>query len=276
MGDRYAVFGNPIEHSYSPLIHRQFALQTHQSLDYQRKLIPLGDFSKSVDRFFSDGGCGLNITLPFKTEAHDYAQQLTDRAVRAGAANILTCDEKGTVVGDNSDGFGLISDIRKNLGWRIAGRRILILGAGGAVRGILDPLLSQEPATVMIANRTAEKALDLVRTFSGQGNLSGGGYDVLETKKFDAVINGTSASLVGPALSLPDNLLIKNQSFCYDMMYGSSSTGLVRWAKSRGVQAADGLGMLVEQAAESFFVWRGVRPSTEPVIKLLRETLTGV
>ncbi len=276
MVDRYAVFGNPIEHSYSPLIHRQFALQTQQSLDYQRKLIPVGDFSKSVDRFFSDKGCGLNITVPFKTEAHDYAAQLTDRAALAGAANILTCDEKGVVVGDNSDGFGLISDIRNNLDWRIAGQRILILGAGGAVRGILGPLLSERPLTVMIANRTVDKALDLARTFSNRGNLSGGGYDVLETKQFDAVINGTSASLVGSRISLPDNLLTKNQSFCYDMMYGPRSNDLIWWAKRRGVQAADGLGMLVEQAAESFFVWRGVRPSTEPVIKLLRETLADV
>ena len=271
MLDQYAVFGNPIKHSLSPAIHNEFASQTEQSLVYRRKLVPIDSFSASVDKFFLEGGLGLNITLPFKIEAHDYADFLTDRAILAGAANILSRMPDGDICGDNSDGFGLITDIKTNLGWKIRSKRVLVLGAGGAVRGILKPLLKEKPQSLVIANRTIKRAADLLEAFPDQSEISVCGYDNLCGRSFDLIINGTSAALFGKGLSLPDRILSSRYAACYDMMYGSVSSAFLEWADKRGANVADGIGMLVEQAAESFFIWRGVRPHTEAVIKLLRE-----
>lgn len=273
MLDQYAVFGNPIKHSYSPIIHKEFASQTKQKLIYKRELVPIESFAASVDKFFRGGGLGLNVTLPFKTEAHDYADIVTDRALLAGAANILSRMPNGDICGDNSDGIGLITDIKTNLGWKIRSKRVLVLGAGGAVRGILKPLLQENPRSVVIANRTVKKAEALVKAFQDRFEISVCGYDNLCSRSFDLIINGTSAGLLEKGLRLPDRILSTENIACYDMMYGEMQSAFLDWAVMRGADIADGLGMLVEQAAESFFIWRGVRPQTEPVIKLLREML---
>ena len=273
MLDQYAVFGNPIKHSYSPIIHKEFASQTKQKLIYKRELVPIESFAASVDKFFRGGGLGLNVTLPFKTEAHDYADIVTDRALLAGAANILSRMPNGDICGDNSDGIGLITDIKINLGWKIRSKRVLVLGAGGAVRGVLKPLLQENPRSVVIANRTVKKAEALVKAFQDQFEISVCGYDNLCSRSFDLIINGTSAGLLEKGLRLPDRILSTENIACYDMMYGEKQSAFLDWAVMRGADIADGLGMLVEQAAESFFIWRGVRPQTEPVIKLLREML---
>ena len=273
MLDQYAVFGNPIKHSYSPIIHKEFASQTKQKLNYKRELVPIESFAASVDKFFRGGGLGLNVTLPFKTEAHDYADILTDRALLAGAANVLSRMPNGDICGDNSDGIGLITDIKTNLGWKIRSKRVLVLGAGGAVRGVLKPLLQEYPRSVVIANRTVKKAEALVKAFQDQFEISVCGYDNLCSRSFDLIINGTSAGLLEKGLRLPDRILSTENIACYDMMYGEIQSAFLDWAVTRGADIADGLGMLVEQAAESFFIWRGVRPQTEPVIKLLREML---
>ena len=273
MLDQYAVFGNPIKHSYSPIIHKEFASQTKQKLIYKRELVPIESFAVSVDKFFRGGGLGLNVTLPFKTEAHDYADILTDRALLAGAANVLSRMPNGDICGDNSDGIGLITDIKTNLGWKIRSKRVLVLGAGGAVRGVLKPLLQENPRSVVIANRTVKKAEALVKAFQDQFEISVCGYDNLCSRSFDLIINGTSAGLLEKGLRLPDRILSTENIACYDMMYGEMQSAFLDWAVMLGADIADGLGMLVEQAAESFFIWRGVRPQTEPVIKLLREML---
>ncbi len=273
MLDQYAVFGNPIKHSYSPIIHEEFASQTKQRLIYKRELVPIESFAASVDKFFRGGGLGLNVTLPFKTEAHDYADIVTDRALLAGAANILSRMPNGDICGDNSDGIGLITDIKINLGWKIRSKRVLVLGAGGAVRGVLKPLLQENPRSIVIANRTVKKADALVKAFQDQFEISVCGYDNLCSRSFDLIINGTSAGLLEKGLRLPDRILSTENIACYDMMYGEKQSAFLDWAVLRGADIADGLGMLVEQAAESFFIWRGVRPQTEPVIKLLREML---
>lgn len=268
--DRYAVFGNPIKHSRSPQIHTAFAAQTGQLLTYRAQLVELGSFATMARHFFDDGGRGLNVTVPFKLEAFAFADELSERARRAGAVNTLARREDGTIYGDNTDGAGLVRDIVDNLGWSIQGRRLLILGAGGAVRGALEPLLRREPAIVVIANRTVDKAQQLAREFSDLGSLLGCGYDTLVGNQFDLVINGTSASLSAELPPLPSHLLSDN-GCCYDMAYGAEPTPFMRWAASQAAWAvADGLGMLVEQAAEAFCLWRGVRPDTRPVIGQLR------
>ena len=272
--DRYAVFGNPVSHSRSPDIHATFARQTGEDLIYTRQYIELDNFVDSAQAFFADGGKGLNITLPFKTEAFDFADTLTERARRAGAVNTLTANADGTVLGDNTDGIGLVRDMLDNLNWKISGQRILVIGAGGAVRGILEPLLSLSPASLVIANRTLEKALQLAEGFADLGKVFGVGFGELEAlSPFDLVINGTSASLSGELPPLPENLVIEN-ACAYDMMYAAEPTVFMQWMKQRGVnRLADGLGMLVEQAAESFYLWRGVRPTTSTLITELREDI---
>lgn len=269
MTDGYAVFGNPVEHSRSPDIHARFARQTGQDLSYGRQRVEPGAFKITADAFFLAGGKGLNITLPFKIDAFHYAQQLTARAQLAGAVNTLALRQDDLVLGDNTDGAGLVRDITANLRWRISGKKLLVLGAGGAVRGVLAPLLAENPAAVVIANRTAEKAHALAGAFAGQGLVEGCGFADLAGRQFDMVINGTSASLAGDLPPLPDNLLAPD-ACCYDMMYGKDPTIFMRWAGSRHAATADGLGMLVEQAAEAFYLWRGVRPETAPVIAWLR------
>jgi len=272
MTDLYAVFGNPINHSKSPAIHRHFAEQTHQDMQYNKQLVNDGEFVKSAEEFFAQGGKGLNITVPFKMDAYNFAQQLTARAERAGAVNTLARLSDGTILGDNTDGIGMLHDMH-NLGWELEGKRILILGAGGAVRGVLQPLLEERPAQIIIANRTLSKAEELARQFQDLGDVQARSYEQLTGNSFNLVINGTSASLQGELPPLPDNLFAVN-AYCYDMMYSAEPTVFLQWAKEQGAtQLADGLGMLVGQAAEAFYVWRHIRPEVVPVITALRRQI---
>lgn len=272
MTDLYAVFGNPINHSKSPHIHRQFAEQTGQDMHYTKQLVNEGEFEQAVQDFFAQGGKGLNITVPFKLNAFEFAQKRTARAERAGAVNTLAYLADGSILGDNTDGIGMVHDMH-NLGWEIEGKRILILGAGGAVRGILQPLLEEKPAQVVIANRTKSKAEDLAKNFHDLGNVQAKAFEQLDCEIFDIVINGTSASMQGELPPLPDNLLAAN-ACCYDMMYGSEPTIFLRWAVERGAaQTADGLGMLIGQAAEAFYLWRQIRPEVVPVITAMRRQI---
>lgn len=271
MSDNYAVFGNPIEHSKSPVIHAAFAAATGEDICYQKQQVDVHDFNKAAAAFFAAGGKGLNITVPFKQDAYGYAARLTARARHAGAVNTLILQDDETVLGDTTDGVGMVRDMVDNLGWQIKGKKVLVLGAGGAVRGVLEPLLELLPQHVVIANRTIDKALSLSKGFSEMGYLLGCGFDMLPGQQFDLVINGTSASLSGDLPPLPDDLLTEGAN-CYDMMYGSKPTVFMTWALQHGAkEVSDGLGMLVEQAAESFFLWRGIRPETKSVIADLRK-----
>jgi len=268
--DRYAVMGNPIEHSKSPLIHRLFAEQTGQNLVYEAILVEPEGFAEAVTNFAGNAGKGLNITVPFKQEAWQIAEELSERAQRAGAVNTLKIGNGGKLSGDNTDGVGLVRDLTRNLGLTLSGKQLLVLGAGGAVRGILAPLLEQKPARLLIANRTVERAEQLATEFSDLGKLQGCGFADLKGTHFDIVINATAAGLQGQVPDLPDGI-IDSDSCCYDLMYASAPTAFVRYARQHGVPAAfDGLGMLVEQAAESFRIWRGIAPETAPVIAALR------
>lgn len=272
MTDLYAVFGNPINHSKSPSIHRMFAEQTGQDLHYTKQLVEVDKFAQSADEFFAQGGRGLNITVPFKQDAYGYAHKLTPRAERAGAVNFLAKLGDGSILGDNTDGIGMIHDMH-NLDWDIAGKRVLVLGAGGAVRGILQPLLEEQPAQVVIANRTLAKAEALAQHFLDLGDMQAKSYEQLAGEQFDIVINGTSASLNGELPPLPNNLL-KPGACCYDMMYGAEPTVFLQWAQQQGAaHLADGLGMLVGQAAEAFYLWRQIRPEVVPVLTALRRQL---
>lgn len=270
MTDHYAVIGNPIAHSKSPRIHAAFASQTQQNIHYDRIFVELGKLSDAVSEFQSKKGKGLNITVPFKKDAYDLADTLTERAQLAGAVNTLLLNDDGTLHADNTDGVGLVRDLSSNHGFNLSNKRILLLGAGGAAQGVLLPLLQQQPTEIIIANRTISKAEDLCEKFSRYGNISAHRFEELDGEIFDGIINGTAASLQGDVPPLPTGILNQN-SWCYDMMYNTEPTAFVRWGKEQGaVQSVDGLGMLVEQAAESFTLWRGVRPETAPVIQLLR------
>jgi shikimate dehydrogenase len=273
--DKYAVFGNPIKHSKSPAIHAAFAEQCGQRLQYRAVRVELDGFARAASRFFASGGRGLNVTLPFKQDAFAFADATTDRARRAGAVNTLAVCEDGSIAGDTTDGIGLVRDMVANLGWQIQGRRVVLLGAGGAVRGVLEPLLRERPESVLIANRTAARAQELAEVFADLGPLQGGGFDLLQGREFDLVINATSAGLQGEMPPLPDTLLTE-RSCCYDMLYGPEPTVFMRWAAQNAAWAvADGLGMLVEQAAESFYRWRALRPATQPVIHQMRHLLAA-
>jgi len=270
MSDQYAVMGNPIAHSKSPNIHRLFAEQTHQKLNYDAMLVPEEGFVAAVAEFRAQGGKGLNITVPFKQQAWDLGTERSERAELAGAINTLIFSDDGKAYGENTDGVGLVRDLTVNHHIELAGKRILVLGAGGAVRGVLAPLLEQSPVSIVIANRTATKAQELAQVFASKGAVSGCGYDGLAGQRFDVVINGTAASLQGDVPPLPEDCLAP-QACCYDMMYSAEATAFQSWATAHGAaKSVDGLGMLVEQAAESFFLWRGVRPSTVEVIAALR------
>lgn len=272
MTDIYAVFGNPINHSKSPHIHRHFAEQTGQDMTYTKQQVPEGGFEQAATEFFQKGGRGLNITVPFKLDAYSYAARLTQRARRAGAVNTLALQSDGTILGDNTDGIGMIHDMH-NLGWELRGKRVLILGAGGAVRGILQPLLEEEPGGVVIANRTLHKAEQLAKGFHDAGDIQALTYEDLIGQSFDVVINGTSASLNDELPPLPADLLAEG-ACCYDMMYGAEPTIFLKWAQTHGAaQTADGLGMLVGQAAEAFYLWRQIRPEVVPVINAIRRQL---
>lgn len=273
--DKYAVFGNPIKHSKSPAIHAAFAEQCDQRIQYRAVRVELGDFQRAAASFFAGGGKGLNVTLPFKQDAFVFADTLTDRARRAGAVNTLTACDDGSISGDTTDGIGLVRDMVANLGWQLQGRRIALLGAGGAVRGVLEPLLRERSKSVVIVNRTAAKAAELAALFADIGTVRGGGYELLQDLEVDLLINATSAGLQGEMPPLPHSLLTV-RSCCYDMLYGPEPTLFMRWAAQNAAWAvADGLGMLVEQAAESFYRWRQVRPSTQPVINQMRTLLAA-
>ena len=270
--DLYAVFGNPVKHSRSPEIHQAFAAQRDEQIDYQKIQVAENDFADVMKHFFGAGGKGANVTLPFKQEAFDLCNHKTERAEQAGAVNTLW-QQDDRLHGDNTDGIGLVTDIRHNLGWQLNGNRILILGAGGAVRGILGPLLAEQPKEVTIANRTVEKAEQLAEIFSGHGipvfaspldNIRG---------QYDIIINGVSSGLSGEMPDIANDILAADCA-CYDMVYGTGPTPFMRWGQQHGaVATADGLGMLVEQAAESFSRWHGWRPDTTAVITDLRKAL---
>jgi shikimate dehydrogenase len=264
MTDRYAVFGHPIAHSKSPLIHAAFARQTGQDMRYEAILAPLDGFADSVAAFVAAGGRGANVTVPFKEEACRLATRRHPRAAHAGAVNTLIVEADG-IAGDNTDGTGLVADLLHNLHCPLAGKRILLLGAGGAARGVIAPLLEQHPAALEIANRTLSRAEELASRF-GHG-IRARTFDAVDTG-FDLVINATAASLAGELPPLSPHVFAPG-ALAYDMMYGRD-TPFLRFAHTCGAATADGLGMLVEQAAEAFFLWRGVRPDTAPVIASLR------
>ena len=268
--DHYCVMGNPVAHSKSPQIHAAFAAQTGQHMYYQAILVEPGGFPAALEAFRRHGGKGLNITLPFKHEAWAASRLRSRRADRAQAVNTIWFTGDDDCHGDNTDGIGLVRDLTVNHGVVIAGQAVLILGAGGAVRGILDPLFDENPSRVVIANRTLVRAEHLTKLFSDRGDISACGFADLAGQQFSLVINGTSASLQGEVPPLPDDLLA-GKVCGYDMMYAPTDTAFVQWAKDHGAALAiDGTGMLVEQAAESFLLWRGVRPDTAPVIKMLK------
>lgn len=268
--DQYAVMGNPIAHSKSPRIHAMFAKQTGQRMVYSAIQVDPGGIMQAVGNFQANGGRGLNVTVPFKRDAFVLVDERAPRAEQSGAVNTILFLANGRRRGDNTDGVGLLRDIRDNHRFAIHGKRVLMLGAGGAVRGVLGPLIEERPGDVVVANRTVERALEL-ESFHG---VRGCGFDALRGQRFDVVINGTAASLQGELPPLPDELLAPG-ALCYDMMYGAQPTIFMRWAGAHGAgHVLDGLGMLVEQAAESFFLWRGARPETTPVISALRASMS--
>lgn len=270
MTDRYAVIGNPIAHSRSPEIHAAFAAQTGEDIRYDRILGDLEDFAGDVRDFVTAGGKGLNVTVPFKERAWEVADELSARAELAGAVNTLIVLAGGRLRGDNTDGVGLVRDLGCNHRFNFNGADILLLGAGGAARGVVQPLLDEKPASLTIGNRTASRAMDLAAAFARFGPVTGCGLEALASRRFDLIINGTAAGLKGKIPAIPDDCLAPD-GWTYDMMYASEPTAFARWGLDHGAaRALDGLGMLVEQAAESFFLWRGKRPDTEPVIRSLR------
>ena len=269
---RFAVVGNPIGHSLSPHIHAAFAEQSGRQIDYRAERVEVDDFEGWVSRFFEAGGRGLNITLPFKTRAVDVADTVSDRAGLAGAANFLARTAAGHIHADNTDGKGLLSDITANAGWSLEGARILLLGAGGAVKGVIPSLLEAGPACLGIANRTPERAQALATEWAAHPTtVSGGGYSGIVGTSWDVIINGTSAGLSDEMPALPPELVLAKGCRCYDMAYGQGPTPFMRWAAERGAaETRDGMGMLVEQAAESFYLWFDDYPDTQPVIADLR------
>ncbi|CAL8472985.1 shikimate dehydrogenase [Caballeronia novacaledonica] len=278
MKDQYAVIGNPIEHSKSPWIHAKFAEQTGEPVEYGRILGPLNGFEREVKNFVASGGRGMNVTVPFKLEAHALADSLSPRAAAAGAVNTLAFGPDG-VRGDNTDGVGLVRDIEVNLGVSLKGARILLLGAGGAARGVVLPIFDRAPAALTIVNRTAAKAHQLVEQFAQNAaecgvRFAGGGADSAEAGRYDVIVNATAGSL-DAALPDCDDSAFGAGTLAYDMMYGAQPTVFMQHASKLGARASDGLGMLVEQAAESFFIWRGVRPDGGAVLRELRQTLAA-
>jgi shikimate dehydrogenase len=267
--DQYGVVGHPINHSWSPFIHGLFAKQTEQALVYRLYDIAPEDFRVQVLEFFTRGGRGLNVTVPHKEAAAEIANELTARADRAGAVNTLMLREDHVLVGDNTDGQGLVTDLRQNLGLTITNERLLILGAGGATRGVAAPLLSLGPTEIVVANRTPERAVNLASLFSDLGAIRGCGFEEVGDDPFDIVINATAAGLTGSVPNVASGV-ISSHTVCYDMSYSKSATPFVTWAIEQGcARAHKGWGMLVEQAAESFTLWRGIRPDTVPVLTAL-------
>jgi len=272
MTDRFCVFGNPVAHSKSPRIHAEFARLTGQDMRYEARLAARDDFAVSLASFFSAGGKGCNITVPFKEEAWRLAAVRSRRAEKAGAVNTLLQGKDGRLYGDNTDGIGLVRDLQLNAAYALKDRRVLVLGAGGAVRGILSPLLAEHTKSVVVVNRTVEKARQLAHMFQAEGTIRSSDFAGLTGETFDLVINGTSASLQGELPPVPAGVLAAD-ALAYDMMYGAKPTVFLQWAAEHGAATRDGLGMLVEQAAEAFFIWRQVRPPTDSVLALQRAEL---
>ena len=267
--DKYAVVGYPVAHSWSPFIHSLFAKQVGHSIAYSRLEVPPEALTDRVVEFFAADGQGLNVTLPHKQAACLIARERTPRAEMAGAVNTLALRSNG-VFGDNTDGAGLIADLARNLSFDLRGTRVLLLGAGGAARGVLGPLLEADPEYLEIANRNEQRATELAREFSTLGTVHGCGFDAITDSTFDLVLNATSASLQDTIPPIPPGV-IGPTTLCYDMAYGKGDTAFTRWSKSAGAGRAEtGWGMLVEQAAESFLVWRGVKPETAPVIAAVK------
>ncbi len=276
--DAYVVVGNPIGHSQSPFIHTCFAEQTAQRMAYDAICVDEGGFPQALGNFVASGGKGLNVTIPFKQDAWQAVDEMSERARRAGAVNTILVRADGYAYGDNTDGAGLVRDLTVNKGVHLEGLRILLLGAGGAARGVVGPLLDGRPSYLLIANRGVERAERLVADFqadSGDARIEACSLSDLRGPAFDLIINATAASLQGAALNLVDDL-VSRATVVYDMMYGHEPTPFMRWAKAHGAATvSDGLGMLVEQAAESFQLWRGVRPETGPVIERVRQRLVA-
>jgi shikimate dehydrogenase len=273
--DPYGVVGHPVAHSWSPFIHGMFARQTGENLIYRLHDVTPEEFRSYVLAFFERGGCGLNVTVPHKLAAADLANELTPRAERAGAVNTLMLKRDNRLLGDNTDGAGLVHDLRDNLSVQLGGARVLIVGAGGATRGVVAPLLVLQPAELVVANRTPERAHEFAAAFADLGRIRGCGFEEIGADGYDVVINATSASLSGEVPAIPDTV-IQPHTVCYDMAYSRSETSFLNWARERGcARALQGWGMLVEQAAESFQLWRGVRPQTGPVLAALRERLSA-
>jgi shikimate dehydrogenase len=267
--DRYALMGHPVGHSWSPFIHGMFARATKQHMQYRLIDVAPERFRTEAVQFFLDGGKGLNVTVPHKQAAAELVNSLTPRAAEARAVNTIRTEPSRELVGDNTDGIGLLTDLEKNLGLVISGRRVLILGAGGATRGVLGPLLEQRPAVLAIANRTVERATELAAEFAAKGPLVASGFETVEPRAFDLVINATSAGAAGGVPPLPA-AAVGAVTVCYDMAYGKGDTPFTRWAREhRAAACYKGWGMLVEQAAEAFLVWRGIRPQTSHVLELL-------
>ena len=260
--DRYAVIGNPIEHSKSPDIHLLFADQTGEVLSYEKILAEVNEFDQVVNEFFNRGGKGLNVTVPFKNMAYDFVDELITHAQHAGAVNTIYKNASGKFVGANTDGIGLLRDLKKTLRLQLSGKKILIVGAGGATQGIVEPLLNEKPAELMIANRTKSKAEVLVSQFEHLGNIFSCGLDDITKQNFDVVLHATSAGLQNNNVELPVEIISPN-TCCYDLLYSDQDTPFMQWAKQQGANSVvDGFGMLLEQAAEAFYLWRGKRPDT--------------
>lgn len=271
--DYYGIIGNPVQHSKSPLIHRLFAEQTKQDMTYSAILVDRDQLPQALKSFQNEGGKGLNITLPFKHKAYSLVDTLTPRAERAQAINTIKFNDDGTTLGDTTDGVGLIRDFTNHLKFSLKNKRILLLGAGGAVRGIIDPILNEKPAALIISNRTESKAEALAEDFASDGPVEACPLSLLENNSFDVVINGTSASLQEEMQDLPGSIL-REGALCYDMIYGQGFTPFLRWASEQGAATCvDGLGMLVEQAAESFYLWREVQPDIKTILAKLRVML---
>jgi shikimate dehydrogenase len=272
--DRYAVIGYPVQHSWSPFIHGMFAKQTGQDMQYRLLECEPGNLITTVTEFFAEGGKGLNVTVPHKQSVVALVAHRTPRAEVAGAVNTIAAQD-GELLGDNTDGVGLVTDLTKNLGVAIAGKKILLIGAGGAARGVLGPLLEQAPDSLQIVNRDASRAQELATAFANLGPVQGGSFTSVAAEPFDLVINATSAGLQGKVPPVPATVL-GPETLCYDMSYGKQETPFVLWAKECGVQRAKlGWGMLVEQAAESFSLWRGVRPDTKTVLDAIKARKRG-
>jgi|TARA_R100001369_G_scaffold24564_1_gene45040 shikimate dehydrogenase len=271
MTDKYAVIGNPIHHSKSPLIHAAFARQTGEDIEYTAIEVQLDGLHNSLQQLRDVLKLkGINVTVPFKEQVWEITQQKSARAELAGAVNTVVFNSDGSLFGDNTDGIGLCRDLAVNHQVELTGKRILLLGAGGASRGVIAPLLEYKPLAIFIANRTASKSIHLAELFAHLGNVHGGGFDDIDGE-FDVVINATAASLQGEVPPLPDTVLASG-ACCYDMMYSEADTAFIKWAKTHNAaKTIDGMGMLVEQAAEAFYIWRGVRPQTASVISLLQK-----